>query len=155
MLSGFPGGSDGKESTCNVGDLGSIPGLERSPGEGNSSSILAYRIPWIEETPRPQYMGPQRAGHEWVTFTTLKNSSVDFPGGTSSKAPTCQCKRHKRCRFDHCIEPGYPKDTLEEGMTTHFSILAWRIPWTEEPGGLQSTGSHRVEHNKWLSTAHK
>ena len=33
---GFPGGSDGKESTCNVGDLGSIPGLGRSPGEGNS-----------------------------------------------------------------------------------------------------------------------
>ena len=32
---GFPGGSDGKESTCNVGDLGSIPGLGRSPGEGN------------------------------------------------------------------------------------------------------------------------
>ena len=29
---------------------------------------------------------------------------------------------------------------LEKGMTTHFSILAWRIPWTEEPGGLQSTG---------------
>ena len=34
---GFPGGSAGKESACNVGDLGSIPGLERSPGEGNSS----------------------------------------------------------------------------------------------------------------------
>ena len=33
---GFPGGSDGKESTCNMGDLGSIPGLGRSPGEGNS-----------------------------------------------------------------------------------------------------------------------
>ena len=33
---GFPGGSAGKESTCNAGDLGSIPGLQRSPGEGNS-----------------------------------------------------------------------------------------------------------------------
>ena len=32
---------------------------------------------------------------------------------------------------------------LEEGMATHFSILAWRIPWTEEPGGLQSTGLQR------------
>ena len=32
------------------------------------------------------------------------------------------------------------KDPLEEDMATHFSILAWRIPWTEEPGGLQSTG---------------
>ena len=36
------------------------------------------------------------------------------------------------------------KDTLEEGMATHSSILAWRIPWTEEPGGLQSMGSQRV-----------
>ena len=36
---------------------------------------------------------------------------------------------------------------LEEGMATHSSILAWRIPWTEEPGGLQSLGSHRVRHN--------
>ena len=39
------------------------------------------------------------------------------------------------------------EDPLEEGMATHFSILAWRIPWTEEPGGLQSTGSHRVGHD--------
>ena len=36
---------------------------------------------------------------------------------------------------------------LEEGMATHSSILAWRIPWTEEPGGLQSTGSQRVGHD--------
>ena len=36
---------------------------------------------------------------------------------------------------------------LEEGMATHSSILAWRIPWTEEPGGLQSIGSQRVGHD--------
>ena len=36
------------------------------------------------------------------------------------------------------------EDPLEEGMATHSSILAWRIPWTEEPGGPQSVGSHRV-----------
>ena len=36
------------------------------------------------------------------------------------------------------------EDSLEEEMTTHSSVLAWRIPWTEEPGGLQSTGSPRV-----------
>ena len=39
------------------------------------------------------------------------------------------------------------EDSLEEGMATHYSILAWRIPWTEEPGGLRSVGSQRVEHN--------
>ena len=38
-------------------------------------------------------------------------------------------------------------DALEEGMATHSSILAWRIPWTEEPGGLQSIGSPGVRHN--------
>ena len=38
------------------------------------------------------------------------------------------------------------KDPLEEEMATHSSILAWRIPWREEPGGLQSTGLQRVGH---------
>ena len=38
------------------------------------------------------------------------------------------------------------KDPLEKEMATHSSILAWRIPWTEEPGGLQSMGSQRVGH---------
>ena len=48
---GFPSGSDSKESARNVGDPGSIPGLARSLGEGMTthSSILAWRIPWIEE----------------------------------------------------------------------------------------------------------
>ena len=36
---------------------------------------------------------------------------------------------------------------LEKGMATHFSILAWKIPWKEEPGGLQSMGSQRVGHD--------
>ena len=39
------------------------------------------------------------------------------------------------------------EDTLEDGMATHSSILAWRIPWTEEPGELQSIGSHRIRHD--------
>ena len=39
------------------------------------------------------------------------------------------------------------KDPLEEGMATYSNILAWRIPWTQEPGGLQSMGSQRVRHD--------
>ena len=39
------------------------------------------------------------------------------------------------------------EDSLEKEMATHSSILAWRIPWTEEPGGLQSMGSQRVGHD--------
>ena len=39
------------------------------------------------------------------------------------------------------------EDPLEKGMATHPSILSWRVPWIEEPGGLQSMGSHRVGHD--------
>ena len=61
-LMGFPGGLDSEESACNVEDLGSIPGLGRSPREGNGShsSILALKIPWTEESGRLQFMGSQR-----------------------------------------------------------------------------------------------
>ena len=62
---GFPGGSDGIVSACNVGDLGSIPGSGRSPGEGNGNPLqhFAWKIPWTEEPDRLQSMGPQRVGH--------------------------------------------------------------------------------------------
>ena len=46
------------------------------------------------------------------------------------------------------------EDSLEEGMATHSSILAWRIPWTEEPGELRSMGLHRVIYD-WSNWAHK
>ena len=39
------------------------------------------------------------------------------------------------------------EDSLEEGMSTHFSIFAWKIPWTEEPGSLQSMGLQTVRHD--------
>ena len=45
------------------------------------------------------------------------------------------------------VQPLSGEDPLEEDMVTHSSILAWRIPWTEELGGLQSTGSQRVGHD--------
>ena len=43
------------------------------------------------------------------------------------------------------------EDPLEKGMAPHSSIFAWRIPWTEEPGGLQSIGSQTVGHDDWLT----
>ena len=69
LTGGFLGGSAGKESTCNEGDLGSIPGLGRAPGEGNGyplqySNILAWRIPWTEEPGRLQSTGLQRVEHD-------------------------------------------------------------------------------------------
>ena len=45
------------------------------------------------------------------------------------------------------VESLREEDPLEKGMATHSSILAWRIPWTEKPGGLHSTGLQRVGHD--------
>ena len=68
----FPCGSAGKESTCNVGDLGSIPGLGRSPGEGKGYPL--------------QYSGPEnsmdcpwgrRVGHDWATLTSLLQTRIN------------------------------------------------------------------------------
>ena len=66
-LQGFPGGSDGKESACNAGDQGSIPGSGRSSAEGNGNplpSILAWRIPRTEEPGRLQYTGSQKVRYD-------------------------------------------------------------------------------------------
>ena len=62
----FPGGSVGKESTCNAGDLGWIPGLRRSPGvgHGNTFQYSYLENPWTEKPGRLQSMGLQRAGHD-------------------------------------------------------------------------------------------
>ena len=63
-------------------------------------------------------------------------SSVCCPGGSDGKEPACNAGDR--------VQSLGQEDPLEEGMATHSSTLAWRIPWTEEPGGLQSTGSQRV-----------
>ena len=44
------------------------------------------------------------------------------------------------------------EDPLEEGVAPHSSTLAWRIPWTEQPGGLQSVGSQRIRHDQATDT---
>ena len=57
---------DGQESVCNAGDLGSIPGLGRSPGEGNGNPLQCscLRIPWTEDPGGLQPMGLHRVGHD-------------------------------------------------------------------------------------------
>ena len=66
-----------------------------------------------------------------------------FPGGASGKEPACQCRSHERRGFDSLGG----EDPVEKSMAIHSSILDWRIPWTEQPGGLQSTGWRRVRHD--------
>ena len=76
-------------------------------------------------------------------FTLWSLIKKGFLGGTSGKEPACQGRRPQRRGFD----PWVGKSPLEEGTATHSSILAWRIPLTGEPGGLQSIGLQRVGHD--------
>ena len=67
---------------------------------------------------------------------------MGFLGGSAVKNPPAMQKLQETW-----VQSLGGKDPLEEGMATHSSILAWRIPWTEEPGGLQSIGSQRIGPN--------
>ena len=68
---------------------------------------------------------------------------MPLPGGASGKKLAWRCGRHET----H-VQSLDQEDSLEEGTAIHSSILAWRTPWTEEPGGLQSMGSQRVGHDR-------
>ena len=94
------------------------------------SSVLAWDIPWTEEPGGLQSTGLQRAGHDLVT---KEQQQVGFPGGSDGQESACSAGDPGSIP-GLGISPG-------EGESYHFSILAWRIPWTEEPGGLQSMGS--------------
>ena len=101
----FPGGSDGKESAWNAGDLGSIPGLGRFPGEGKGYPLQ---------------------------YSCLENSMDRGASLTAQLVKNLPGMQETWVRF---LGWEYP---LEKEMATHSSTLAWRIPWTEEPGRLQS-----------------
>ena len=68
---------------------------------------------------------------------------MGIPGGSDGKESACNAE-------DLGSMPGLG-GSLREGVATHYTILAWRISWTEEPGWLQSTGSQRVGHTEWLT----
>ena len=109
------------------------------------SSILAWKIPWTEEPGRLQSMGSHRVGHDWAASLSL---SFTTPRGLLRwheclKNPP-ECKRHRRRGFHSWVG----KISLEEGAATHPGILAWRIPGTEEPGGLRSIVLQRVVHDR-------
>ena len=108
---------------------------EWTPGDGDRQGGLACCDSWGRE---------ESDTTERLNRTKLRA----FLGGTSGKEPACQCRICDGSRFDPCVGK-----ILEEGMATHFSILAWRIPWTEESGRLQATGSQRVGHD-WSNLAH-
>ena len=59
---------------------------------------------------------------------------MGFRGGSEGK--------ESACKVGNPVQSLGQEDPLEKGLATHSGILAWRIPWTEEPGGLQTMGSH-------------
>jgi len=81
------------------------------------------------------YLGP--IGQIWPHCLT--HTQRHFPGGSEGKESACNAG-------DTGSIPGQA-DPLEEGMAIHSRILAWRTPWTSEPGGLQSMGSQTVRHD--------
>ena len=87
-------------------------------GVATHSSILAWRIPCTKE--------PE--SYDWTSLVAQMVKNLPAMGETWVRSLDWE-------------------DPLEEGMATRSSILAWRIPWTEEPGRLQSLGSQRVGHN--------
>ena len=79
----------------------------------------------------------------YIAFIFLRYvPSMEVPSGAGGKEFTCQCRKHETW-----VQSLGQEDPLEKGMTTHSSILAWRILWTEEPGGLQSIRSQKVRYD--------
>jgi len=93
------------------------------------SSTLAWKIPWTEEPGRVQSMGSQRVGHDWATSLSLS--------------------------FKEKWWTNQREESLGEGIATHSSILAWTVPWTEEPGGLQSMGLQKSQTQLKRLSTHK
>ena len=89
------------------------------------SSILAWKIPWTEQPVRLHPMGLQRIGHHLAT--KQQHFLLNFEVSSSLEQLTLLI--------------------IMLAVAPHSSTLAWRIPWTEEPGGLQSMGSLRVGHD--------
>ena len=71
--------------------------------------------------------------------SSSRTTSRGLPGGSTVKNPPAM--------QETWVQALGQEDPLEKGMATHSRVLAWRTPWTEEPGGLQSTGSQRVRHD--------
>ena len=103
------------------------------------------------------FLGPQAdVPRHWVPSLTAGSVgpwiTVNFTVYTQA-SQVAQRLKHLPAMREAWVRSLGQEDPLEKEMATHSSILAWRIPWTEEPGGLQSTGSQRVGHD-WATSLH-
>ena len=104
------------------------------------SSVIAWRIPGTGESGGLLSMGLHRVGHDW------SDSAAYFIYPVVAQTVKCL----PAVRETQVRSLGW-EDPLEKEMPTHSRTLAWKIPWTEEPGRLQSMGSQRVGHN-WATS---
>ena len=103
------------------------------------SSILAWKIPWTEELGGLQSMGRKESDTtEQLHFTLAPTFWTSLVAQTVKNLSTMQ---------ETQVRSLGREVPLEKAMALHSSILAWKIPWTEEPGRLQSKGSQRVSYN--------
>ena len=79
-----------------------------------------------------------------------KNGNIPLNIKKHTRMPAMTTGSDGSCSAETQVWSLGPENPLQEGMATHSSILAWRIPQTEEPGGLQSMGLQRVGHN-WVT----
>ena len=136
-------GSDGKASARNAGDLGSILGWGKSPGEGNGNPL--------------QYSclgNPMDRGSWWTMVHTVPRVKYDWATSLSLFLWTslvAQTVKHLSTMQETWVPSLGREDPMEKEMAIHSSTIAWKIPWIEEPGGLQSMGSQRVGHD-WATS---
>ena len=93
-------------------------------------------------------MEPARPGHKsHLRISHLPSLKHSFLTWRDRASLVAQPVKNPPARQETLVRFLGQADPLEKGTATHSSILAWRIPWTEEPGGLQSMGSQRVRHD--------
>ena len=127
------------------------------------SSTLAWKIPWTEEPGRLQSMQSLRVGHDRATslslFTVMhwrrkrQPTPVFLPGESQGRGAWWSAIygiAQSRTRLKR-LSSSSNQCLSEKAMAPHSSTLAWKIPWTEEPGRLQSMGSLRVGHDSVTS----
>ena len=122
-------------NTGDIRDLGLAPRWGRSPGEGNGNPLQHSCLD------NPMDGGAWRAPVHRVAKSRTRMSTYIVVTNTRYQQFIININT------EMLVQSLDQEGPLEEGMATHFSIPAWRIPWTEEPGGLQSMGLHRVRHD--------
>ena len=144
----------GKESACNAGDLGLIPDLGRSHGEGNGNPLQQSCLENPMDTGAWQATvhGVARVGHNLATKPPpphVKKRASQVVLVIKNPPASAGDIKDKRRRFD----PWVRKIFWRRAWQPTSVFLPGESPWTEEPGGLQSTELHRVGHD-WSNLAH-